>query len=394
MMTVLSKAKAHQARMLRVEREALRVTRRGGLTSKAVVLAHFKFMAATDGAVSVAKQLHAQDVTQWPDGFVDISQLAHVSGDGSPLVASVARGTSAGSLGLVVATQITDVARTGGGLQIAATPRVGYVRMIEADACSRCVIMAGKWFRWNQGFMRHPRCRCTHIPAAESRSDDLRVDPYQYFESLSPEEQDRVFTKAGAEAIRDGADMSQVVNARAGMTPNGYFTTSGTSSGYASTVLRPGQRRMTPESIYAQARGNREVAQQLLREHGYILPAGQVPGGALVGQREGYGALGRGGTRMSARQAVEEARRTGVRDPNSRYTMTAAERRLHDARIRYETALRGIDPYTSPGFGNTADPTGALAAAERTKPASPRVVETARKDYLRWFNTNGQIYIK
>lgn len=391
-MTVLSKARAHQDRILRVEREALRVARRGGLTSKAVALAHFKFMAATDGMIAVAEQLHAQNISEWPDGMLDVEPLAPVSVGGGPLLDSVARGYSSGSLALVVATEVTDTARQGASLQIAATPRVGYVRMVEGGACSRCVVMAGKWFRWNQGFMRHPRCRCTHIPAAESRADDLRVDPYQYFESLSVEEQDKVFTKAGAQAIRDGADISQVVNARSGMTPNGFFTTTGTTRGHASTVLRPGQRRMTPELIYRQAGGNREIAQQLLRDHGYLLPEGQVAGGAIVGQREGYGALGGGGRRKAASSAVEEARRTGVRDPNNRYTMTAAERRLHDARVRYETALRGVDPYTSPGFSNIPDPSGARAAGARTKPATARTVETARKDYLRWFNTNGQIY--
>jgi hypothetical protein len=40
--------------------------------------------------------------------------------------------------------------------------------------------------------------------------------PTDYFESLSPAEQERVFTKSGAEAIRLGADPIKVVNARRG----------------------------------------------------------------------------------------------------------------------------------------------------------------------------------
>src|SRR5699024_1103862 len=42
-----------------------------------------------------------------------------------------------------------------------------------------------------------------------------------YFDSLSREEQDKTFGKAGAQAIRDGADPAQVVNARSGMQPAG-----------------------------------------------------------------------------------------------------------------------------------------------------------------------------
>src|SRR5699024_1408125 len=132
------------------------------------------------------------------------------------------------------------------------------------------------------------------------------------------------------------------INARRGMTPNGTFTTEGTSRrGNASRLLKPRQRRMTPESIYAQA-GSRQEAMDLLRHHGYILPEGQVAGGSLRGwDYEGFGQLGRGGTRRAASQAVLDARATGVRDPNNRYTMTAAERRLYDAKRRYEVALSG-----------------------------------------------------
>src|SRR5699024_1153215 len=190
-------------------------------------------------------------------------------------------------------------------------------------------------------------------------SEGLIEDPYEYFRSLDEAEQDRIFTKPGAQAIRDGADISQVVNARRGMTPNGNFTVEGTTRrGYAGSLLKRGQRRMTPESIYPQANGSRERAIELLKEHGYILPEGQVAGGALRGQREGFGALGRGGTRKAASQAVLEARRTGIRDPRNRYTMTEAERRVYDAQRRYEIALSGRSPYTSPGFGQTPDPYG------------------------------------
>jgi hypothetical protein len=45
---------------------------------------------------------------------------------------------------------------------------------------------------------------------------DLRTDPAAYFRSLSAAEQNRVFTNAGAEAVRAGADIGQVVNARRG----------------------------------------------------------------------------------------------------------------------------------------------------------------------------------
>ncbi|NKS17323.1 hypothetical protein GS490_13430 [Rhodococcus hoagii] len=115
-----------------------------------------------------------------------------------------------------IQTQIADAARVSTGLSIAARPRVGYVRMLNPPSCSRCAVLAGRFYRYNKGFRRHPGCDCRHIPSREDQSGDLRTDPKEYFDSLSEAQQDKQFTKAGAQAIRDGADVAQVVNARRG----------------------------------------------------------------------------------------------------------------------------------------------------------------------------------
>ena len=68
-------------------------------------------------------------------------------------------------------------------------------------------MLAGNFYLFNEGFLRHPRCRCTHIPYAENVMDDERTDPAKYFESLTHEQQDKVFAIAAAEAIRLGAQL-------------------------------------------------------------------------------------------------------------------------------------------------------------------------------------------
>src|SRR5665647_1979159 len=93
----------------------------------------------------------------------------------------------------------------------------GFSIRMYPPTCSRCVVLAGKWYRKNQGFARHPGCDCRHIPSSESVAGDLTVSPQAYFDSLSKAEQDRIFTNAGAEAIRNDANIGQVVNARRGM---------------------------------------------------------------------------------------------------------------------------------------------------------------------------------
>ncbi|MFB4414252.1 hypothetical protein, partial [Pantoea sp. ANP04] len=111
-----------------------------------------------------------------------------------------------------------------------------------------------------------------------------------------------------------------------------------------------------------------------LERNGYILPGGQDPLGSIIGQREGYGALGRGGTRVGAREAVLEARRTGERKPNDRYTMTEAERRLFDAQLRWDAVREGRNPHSS------------------KKPLTPEIAAKVEKDFRRWLSTGGQVF--
>lgn len=171
------------------------------------------------------------------------------------------------NLDMLVRTQLADAGRAADQAALVARPAVtGYVRMLVGESCSRCVILAGRTYRWNAGFLRHPSCDCIHVPAAEDSADDVRTDPRAYFDSLTEAQQDKAFTKAGAQAIRDGADMAKTVNARRGMQ---------TATVYGRQVLATteaaGRRvRLMPEQIYLEAAGDRDEAVRLLKLHGYI----------------------------------------------------------------------------------------------------------------------------
>jgi hypothetical protein len=154
---------------------------------------------------------------------------------------------------------------------------LGYVRMLDPPSCDRCAVLAGKWYRWNAGFQRHPLCDCRSIPAPEATSDDLTTNPQAYFNSLSKKDQDEYFGVANAQAIRDGADMGRVVNAqRKGavyVADNGHhYTRAGTSrrgrarARNAAPVLRP-----TVWQIYRDSNGDRDVARLALKQFGYVL---------------------------------------------------------------------------------------------------------------------------
>ena len=162
-------------------------------------------------------------------------------------------------------TALSDTARQGEVVAMARRPVAGYVRMLVPPSCSRCVVLAGNFYRFNAGFERHPRCDCRHIPAAEALAGDLALDTRAYFDSLSEAEQRRVFTVAGAEAIRDGADIGRVVNARRGM----YTAQVGGRRVLATTAVAGSRVRLMPETIVRVA-PNRAERLRLLRLHGYI----------------------------------------------------------------------------------------------------------------------------
>lgn len=132
--------------------------------------------------------------------------------------AGVGRAFHAGSvvLSVIVANIIRDTGRgavsaAAGGRGVSRT-----VRVVQPGACSRCAILAGA--TGLKPFQRHPRCRCTNMPLPPTGGvpEGFFESPSDYFESLTEAEQDRIFTKAGAETIRLGGDPIQVVNARRG----------------------------------------------------------------------------------------------------------------------------------------------------------------------------------
>lgn len=181
----------------------------------------------------------------------------------------------------IAQTILADAARAAELVAMAPRPWVdGYVRVAEPGACSRCIILAGKFYLFNEGFLRHPLCRCNHLPAP-SDPDKVRAligvnSPERYFESLTEDEQNRIFTEAGAEAIRNGADISRVVNARRGMRKAQMYGRDVRVTTEATTRRGrlPGQQRgvrLMPESIFQIAGDDRDEAIRLLRLYGFIL---------------------------------------------------------------------------------------------------------------------------
>jgi hypothetical protein len=239
-------------------------------------------IAAGQADTYLSAVLAEQDIDPMAEGVLNASALAGIASDGRPLEtllaqpgivakvalaqgATVERAMAAGgaTAELIGHTQVADAGRVADQVALTARPQAtGYVRMIAGKTCSRCLILAGRWYAYNTGFRRHPKCDCIHIPSRENTAGDLRTDPERAFAAMGAAEQDRVFGKAGAEAIRAGADISSVVNTRRGM-----YTADGRL--YTREAATRQRRRLMPEQIFAEAK-DRDDAIRLLKLHGYL----------------------------------------------------------------------------------------------------------------------------
>jgi hypothetical protein len=321
--------------------------------------------AASGGLDYVPRVLDEQGITAPPVADVDASRFAGGTRDGRPLE-SLLIGAVYESKTAVAQGQSTDAALRQGGTWLSGAvldavrdanrqavasgytvrPKVqGWVRMLNPPSCSFCITLAGKYFRWNQGFQAHRRCDCRHIPTDESVSGDLTIDPYKYFHSLPEAEQNRLFGKNDAEALRSGGDIYRVVNTRSrGLADDAMKNTPGRNRGWQSRRWDT-PSKMTIDDIFKTAT-SRDQAIRLMEDNGFITGP-QTAGGNLRGNiGTGFaGQLGRGGTRKGATAAYQKAVATGQRDLLEPATQTAAERRLNTAYLVKQAADAGRNPF-------------------------------------------------
>ena len=170
---------------------------------------------------------------------------------------------------MIAATEVADAGKGSMEAGIRLEPQiVGYERYVNLPACSRCILLAGRVYKKSTAFQRHPNCDCAHRPLTSREArDSTEQEPSELFRSLTTEEQDAVFTKDGARAIRSGADLSQIVNARSGMSaPGDPFTAAG-------SARRRGQRRqsrLSPQGVARKAGDDEQLYLELLRANRYI----------------------------------------------------------------------------------------------------------------------------
>lgn len=243
-------------------------------------------LAATQSADPyVTAAMVAQGMAPAAEGALVSGALAGVAADGRDLISLLyqpaitalvairggADPTRAMAMGLsqldtIVRTEVADAGRTADQIAQVVHGAPGYVRMVVGQTCHRCILLAGRWYRYSAGFERHPRCDCVMIPAGEG--DEPLTSPEAVYADMTPEERTRAgWTKADQSAIDLGADIFQVTNVHR----TGVYTAGGRQFTRESTTKRgssPGVR-LTPRQIFIDSHGDRDEALRLLSRYGY-----------------------------------------------------------------------------------------------------------------------------
>lgn len=279
---MLASSERHQALARAIGQRALRAARRGNPGREVV---RHQAAVATVASAGVAAMLAEQGVDAPASGV-----LAPLAFTAAPeVVDRIAHDLETDwQFDRLVLSLVADAARAAESVSIASRPGVyGFVRQVSTPCCSRCAILAGREYRWDADFPRHPGCDCSEIPI-EYPGSEFMTNPHDLIEGGHVSG----LSKADMRAYRAGADLNQLVNAKNGSLRRINFgpgrtvtvTNAGmTSRGIAGKSLgdlqkvdgsryrRSQKMRLTPDSIYRAADGDRATALRLLKLHGYIV---------------------------------------------------------------------------------------------------------------------------
>jgi hypothetical protein len=161
----------------------------------------------------------------------------------------------------LVQTAVSDAGRGSVQANVAVRKDIGFVRQVVPGCCGRCAILAGRWYRFDAGFARHPRCRCYAVPATESKTGGLATDPNQLFSKGLV----RGLTKDQQTRLAAGEDRNKVINASRDMWR--ATLTDQKAPGVPDAVIRRGL-----EDIFASTRSRVEALTEM-QAQGYLAAA-------------------------------------------------------------------------------------------------------------------------
>jgi hypothetical protein len=284
--TPLAQAHSHYNRLQRVTLAAVKAVRAAMKATHepariAAVVGSYQFASATIGSRGIASAAGADQALVNPVPFAGWTAAGFPLTDPlAEILAEIDTATEAllSDIDRFVASEVADAGRSASQAEIVSRPNwTNYVRVLNPPSCTRCAILAGRIYRDLEGFERHPLCDCQHWPVTsweQAHDEGLIFSANDAFEKG----QIHGLSVADAQAITDGADIAQVVNAHRGMATADIFghsrvkvTSAGTTKRSAWRKANPNRPyRLRPEAIYDIA-ADREEVLRLLRLYGYLI---------------------------------------------------------------------------------------------------------------------------
>lgn len=208
---------------------AARATREAGRASEgdaviATVVAHQAAQARLS-EMAVAAMLTEQALKIPAEGR--LNALAFTTSTES--LRAMLRATQPANLDRLIAALVQNAGRAAEGVAVAVRKGVGHVRYVQPPCCARCAILAGRWYRFSDGFRRHPGCDCTMIPTTQALAESLIQDPAElarsgqiYTTRVNKRTGEIVkrpgLSRADMQAFLGGANLAKLVNEhRAGL---------------------------------------------------------------------------------------------------------------------------------------------------------------------------------
>lgn len=259
----LTSARRNYAESQQIARRAVREARKarpGGTAAVASVVATHQIANAQTSQSAVSDMLFEQAIEAPADALLNLVSFATDRATIDQMLVEIQQQAEEALRQLdadfqfdrLVESLVQDAGRAAESVAIA-TRNIWHVRFVNLPCCSRCAILAGRVYRWSDGFKRHPGCDCTMIPTTVA--SPLKQDPAALVESG----QVTGLSKADRKALDAGADLNRIVNAR--LKPTSLMEA-------GQSLRRNG--RPTPAGIFRRFPDDRDRALAELQRFGYL----------------------------------------------------------------------------------------------------------------------------
>lgn len=149
--------------------------RPSGIRRAWAVVAAAQVRQAQLASSATAAMLREQEISQRPDALLNPPAFTTTVNRFEQMADATANDADFQRL---VESIVQEAGRAAQQVATVTYPHVEYVRHLNLPSCSRCAVLAGRVYRFSDGFERHPGCDCVMIPVTVA-NDLMAYDPVQ-----------------------------------------------------------------------------------------------------------------------------------------------------------------------------------------------------------------------